>query len=390
MSKSNPKISTLSRTIFILFFICIICSPSWALGDASNWIKWLLDLIAADTVPQRPELTEEDQAAIEKTRILLQEYPPDAGNSMLLGIFAAANGQADEAQERFMEAVELNPERSLLPLTMAAQTHLQEKNFDQAVEIHEFVLQQLEERSETPRIQAINAHLDLVVAYSKLEETQRANEQMERATELLSTDTLSDRERAFSYLQLGIVQQEVLKNKEAAIKAWEEGSNIPAENPRLALELNLKVARNIADTDPKNAEKYLSRATQITESLPKDSKIAAQVQLGEQYTKLTKLAIRRKDKPAIKRLSLKADQLLKPAIEQKDIESTKMILYKTTALEVAKELSLATGNVKQSKEYQRRISAVRNDLILKIAPPKKMVLINEIKIPQRDLKRKID
>lgn len=388
MLKSNSKISTFRmkgvRIFFAAFLICLTTSSSLAWGESSDWVKWLLDLLLADAVPQRPILTEEDRGAIDKINVLLQNYPSGADKFMLLGILAAAKGDANEAQGHFVQAAEQGQFRSLLPLTMAAQTHLQENNVQLAVELHMDVLERIQQRPQTPQIQAINAHLDLAVAYSKLEDSQMANEQMELATNLLQTRPLSPTEKGLVYLQLGTVQKEVFRNDQAAVDAWRVGSLTAAASPRLALELNLKVAENIVNTDPKAASQSLRTAEGIISGLSGESKIAAQVKVGEQYTRLATLAIRKK-RPDAQRLSARANRLLKPAMDVKDDASAQMILYKTAALEAARSLASERGEEAEKKKYDKKISTVRNKLSLKIVPQKELKIL----IPREKLKPRI-
>ncbi|MHC4718287.1 MAG: tetratricopeptide repeat protein, partial [Planctomycetota bacterium] len=243
------------RGIRVVVLAAVIgLTGSTALGEGlPSWLEWLFAMISADDVPQRPALTEVDRESIAKARVMLARARPDATDSLLLGILAAAEGDEDEAARRFELAHRLE-EGSALPLTMAAQTQLQEGKNRAAAELHERALTAIRARRGRASLQAANAHLDLAVAYEKLGDPDKARAHATDAMKLIRRTRMPPSQKALAYLQAGTVYRQVLRDPDAAAAAWEAGAQTVAtrrEVPekRLKYELNLKLARNTAGTD---------------------------------------------------------------------------------------------------------------------------------------------
>jgi tetratricopeptide (TPR) repeat protein len=343
-----------------------------AWGKTDGWLGWLFDLFAADDVPRRPDLVDDDRAATDNTMTLLGSYPDSAARSLILGVFWAARGDAPQAEEHFRRARELDSSKSLLPLTMAAQTYMQVGDYRKAKSLHEEIVKELQTTSRRERgrgaggsrdsslmLQRVNAYLDLAVACSKLNEPNEAMEYAQGAKNLLS---LSSRDRndvpvgqvAFGYLRLGSVYGDSLGNVGAARDAWQEGRKQSGEGPglvkpRTIVELNLKMIESSAkDVPDTSLDEYLAGAERAMKQLDGESQLAVQTRLGMEFAKL---AIDRRDVPeASLRCANRARTLLRRAgdLSPKDARSTEELVLKVRAINAQTELPDFRENTEES------------------------------------------
>lgn len=379
MSESSQNVNILRLRIFHIIFtvllVCVTCSSSRADGEGpESWFGWLFDLFSAEDIPQRPALTEQDHMAIKKAKVLLGSYSDDTAKSLMLGVLAAANGNEADAQRYFLKANELDTSRPLLPLTMAAQVHVQEGNYKAAKILHQRVLH---ESDTSPSLQRINAHLDLAVACSKLDEPDEAKRNIKRAERLIGSSRISEAEKALAYLQSGTVYKKSIKDSKAALRVWKAGQVLSARagsrlDARLALQLNMAVVENLPATASLTVMKqYLSSAEKAANRLSGESKVVAQLRLGEQFTKL---AVQRRTTPDAQLLSSEAQRLLKPARELNlGRISSQMIRVKAKAIKEEQTLAKLKGDTAKMDRLKIAAEEVKEGMFIRQVAPRRMV-----------------
>lgn len=374
MLRSNERAGRTSvrnkRVVLVLLLVCIVSgSSSVAYGDIDSWLDWLFVLFGADRVPDPPTLTEEDRVAIEKARVLLQDYAPDPSNRMMLGVLAAASRNEAEASKWFKEAHELDTSKSsLLPLTMAAQTHMQEGSFQRAKSLHRRVVTQSRERG-APVSQKVNAHLDLAVACARLNEPNEAAANAERAVHLIDTGELTASERTLGYLQAGVVFQQELKNDGAALTVWKRAEVLgeapdAAVSPRLTLEVNLKLIQSLpAETLVDSLDRYLGNVQRAAGRLPEEeSRVSTRARVGEQ---LAWRALDSRDTPPGGLLASRAKAVLRPVwkMDLKDRDTT-IVRAKAQAIRAARGLARSENDKETLAELENEAKQLRRPLVI--------------------------
>jgi len=358
------------------------CSSGVTWGGTSSWLDWLFALFSADDIPQRPPLTEQDRIAIDKTRALLETYGDSASNSLMLGVFAAADGNAPVAREYFKRAYASDSAKSLLPLTMAAQTYVQVGNYAEAKLLHSQILQESGSRGSPLALQKINAYLDLAVVCSKLKELDEAAADANRAKDLLqaSQGSLSATQMAFAYLQLGTVYGDSLRNSVAAQQAWQAGQALSEQqpdrvNPRIMLQLNLKMIENQPKDAPEaSLNRYFKNASQAITRLDGESRLAAQTRLGEQFADL---AVKSKGTPQAKSYADLAESQLRSVRELPLTDaSAERAVLKARAIEAEKKIAgLRRGRTsssqlnKEMETAEKHLMAERLKSSTELRPP---------------------
>jgi hypothetical protein len=335
-----------------------------AWGRTSSWFSWFFDLFAGQDVSEPPALTAEDREAIEKARVLLESYD-GAANSFMLGVFAAADGDAPKAQGYFTRAVELDTSESPLPLTMAARTYMQAGQYAEAKSLHQRALREGIARGQSPTLQKINAYLDLAVACSKLRERSEALNNARLAEHLLGEDSngLPSGQKALGYLQLGSVYGDSIQDAEAARRAWQAGQIESAREPN-RVEPAIIVALNVhmIASQPKNApaaaiDTYVMNAEQAMGRLDEQSRRAVRTQLGEE---IVRLAVDTKNTPeASLYYAGQAKRLLQPIVEMpvKDA-SVESMIFKARAIEAQSTLP----DVRRTRGEVKRLKKERDSI----------------------------
>ena len=394
-SKQNANVlrKKITHIVFTVLLICMTCaSSSLAQDGPTSWFKWIFALFSADDVPQRPVLTEQDRLAIEKAKVLLGSYTPDTANSLMLGLLAAADGNETEALRHLFRTHKLDSSSSLLPLTMAAQTYVQQGNYKVAKRMHQRILTQTSNRDASPISQKINAHLDLAVACSNLNEHEQAKSNVKKAEQLISTSTMKESEKALAYLQSGIVYNTSIKDSNEAVRLWVKGQLLTEKvgsrlDPRLTLQLNLNVVENLPHMAPLTVrKKYLKNAEKAANRLAGDSKVVAQMRIGTQFKNL---AVQRMATPDAPGLSREAKRLLEPARQIKlEGISHQMIRVKARAIEAQKtlaEMEKDTTNAKRLKDETEKVKN-RAYIFIKQSTPVKKPAIQR----RRDIRKSVD